>query len=209
MNESEFIQRMTEPNDTKIVMLILDGLGGLPRTPDGLTELETAKHPNMNKLAVKSSLGLTIPVTHGITTGSGPGHLALFGYDPIENEIGRGAFEVLGVDLDLAPEDVAGRGNFCTFGKNGNILDRRGGRLSTPEAMRLAKILNDLKIDGAQIWVEPVKEHRFALVLRGKDLEMVIRLKMSVHRMSLKAGMHPREKPQHLSINFYKKQMPP
>ncbi len=170
MNESEFIQRMTVPNDTKIVMLILDGLGGLPRTPEGLTELETAKRPNMNALAAKSSLGLTIPVAPGITTGSGPGHLGLFGYDPIENEIGRGAFEVLGVDFDLAPDDVAGRGNFCTFDKNGIIIDRRGSRISTPEAMKLAKILNNIKLEGAQIYVEPVKEHRFALVLRSDGL---------------------------------------
>ena len=115
MSEFEFIQRLSEANDTKIVLLILDGLGGLPRTPDGLTELETAKRPNMNALARSSSLGLTIPVAPGvITAGSGPGHLAIFGYDPIENEIGRGALEAFGIDFDLRPDDVAARGNFCT-----------------------------------------------------------------------------------------------
>ena len=170
MNETEFIQKMTEPNDTKIVMLILDGLGGLPRTPDGLTELETARRPNMNALATKSALGLTIPVAYGLTVGSGPGHLGIFGYDPIEHQIGRGALEALGVDFDLAPDDIAGRGNFCTIDNNGIVVDRRGGRLSTPEAMKLAKILNNIKIEGAQFFIEPVKEHRFAFVLRAEGL---------------------------------------
>jgi 2,3-bisphosphoglycerate-independent phosphoglycerate mutase len=170
MSEFEFIQRMIVPNDTKIVMLILDGLGGLPRTPDGLTELETAKRPNMNALAKRASLGLTIPVVPGITPGSGPGHLAIFGYDPLVHEIGRGALEALGIDFDLRPEDVAARGNFCTLAPDGTVADRRAGRLSTPEAMRAAKILNNLSVDGAQVFVESVKEHRFALVLRGAGL---------------------------------------
>ena len=170
MSEFEFIQRLSEANDTKIVLLILDGLGGLPRTPDGLTELETAKRPNMNALARSSSLGLTIPVAPGITAGSGPGHLGIFGYDPIENEIGRGALEALGIDFDLRPDDVAARGNFCTLSADGTISDRRAGRLATPEAMRLAKMLNTIEVEGAQIFVESVKEHRFALVLRGEGL---------------------------------------
>lgn len=168
--EFEFIQRMTEPADTKIVLLILDGLGGLPRTPDGLTELESARRPNMNALARLSSLGLTIPVAPGITPGSGPGHLGIFGYDPIKDEIGRGALEALGIDFDLAPEDVAARGNFCTLDGNGNILDRRAGRISSPEAMKLAKILSNIKVDGAQLFIESVKEHRFALIIRGEGL---------------------------------------
>jgi 2,3-bisphosphoglycerate-independent phosphoglycerate mutase len=170
MSEFEFLQRLTEANDTKIVLLILDGLGGLPLTPDGLTELETAKRPNMNALARRSSLGLTIPVAPGITAGSGPGHLAIFGYDPIEHEIGRGALEALGIEFDLRPDDVAARGNFCTLASDGTIIDRRAGRLATPEAMRLAKILNTIEVEGAQIFVESVKEHRFALVLRGEGL---------------------------------------
>jgi 2,3-bisphosphoglycerate-independent phosphoglycerate mutase len=168
--EFEFLQRMTEPADTKIVLLILDGLGGLPRTPDGLTELESAYRPNMNALARLSSLGLTIPVAPGITPGSGPGHLGIFGYDPIKYEIGRGALEALGIDFDLAPEDVAARGNFCTLDENGNILDRRAGRISSPEAMKLAKILSNIKVEGVQLFVESVKEHRFALIIRGEEL---------------------------------------
>lgn len=170
MSEFEFLERMTEPNNTKIVMLILDGLGGLPRTPDGLTELESANRPNMNALAKKSSLGLTIPAAPGITPGSGPGHLGIFGYDPIIHEIGRGALEALGIDFDLRPEDIAARGNFCTLDLDGTISDRRAGRLPTPIAMKVAKILNSISVDGAQIFVEPVKEHRFAFILRGDGL---------------------------------------
>ncbi len=170
MKEFEFIQRLIEPNTTRMVLLIMDGLGGLPRTPDGLTELETAKRPNMNALASRSSLGLTIPVAPGVTSGSGPAHLGIFGYDPIEHEIGRGALEALGIDFDLRPDDVAARGNFCTLASDGTISDRRAGRLSTPQAMKVAKILNAIKIEGAQVMVEPVKEHRFALILRGEGL---------------------------------------
>lgn len=166
----DFLRRMTIPAKTKIVMLILDGLGGLPMQPGGLTELETAKKPNLDHLASLSALGLTIPVAPGITVGSGPGHLGIFGYDPIEYEIGRGALEALGVDFDLRPDDVAARGNFCALDKDGILVDRRAGRLATSEAMRLAKALNEIKIDGVQIFVEPIKEHRFALIIRGIDL---------------------------------------
>jgi len=165
-----FLCRMTIPAKTKIVMLILDGLGGLPIQPGGLTELETATKPNLDHLASLSALGLTIPVAPGITTGSGPGHLGIFGYDPIEYEIGRGALEALGVDFDLRPDDVAARGNFCSLDKDGILIDRRAGRLATSEAFRLAKSLNDLQIDGVQIFVEPIKEHRFAMIIRGVDL---------------------------------------
>ncbi len=166
----DFLRRMTIPAQTKIVMLILDGLGGLPMQPGGLTELETAKIPNLDQLASLSSLGLTIPVAPGITAGSGPGHLSIFGYDPIEYEIGRGALEALGVDFDLQPEDVAARGNFCSLDKDGILVDRRAGRLATVEALKLVKILNSLKMDGVKVFVESVKEHRFALVIRGAGL---------------------------------------
>lgn len=151
-------------------MLILDGLGGLPMQPGGLTELETAQTPNLDQLASLSSLGLTIPVALGITSGSGPGHLSIFGYDPIEYEIGRGALEALGVDFDLQPEDIAARGNFCSLDKNGILIDRRAGRLATNEALRTIEILNNIKVDGAQFFLESVKEHRFALIIRGSEL---------------------------------------
>ena len=124
-------QRLILPAQTKIVMVILDGLGGLPLEPGGKTELETAHTPHLDALANKSALGLTIPVAPGITPGSGPGHLAIFGYDPILYEIGRGALEALGVDFELGPDDVAARGNFCTVDTNGILIDRRAGRLPT------------------------------------------------------------------------------
>ncbi|MBA4383911.1 MAG: phosphoglycerate mutase [Anaerolinea sp.] len=166
----DFLRRMTIPAKTKIVMLILDGLGGLPMQPGGLTELETAKTPNLDHLASLSALGLTIPAAYGITPGSGPGHLGIFGYDPIEHEIGRGALEALGVDFDLRPEDIAARGNFCSLDENGVLIDRRAGRLATEEALKLAKILNAIKMDNVEIFVVPVKEHRFAFVIRGAGL---------------------------------------
>lgn len=166
----EFLKKLIVPAKTKIVMLIMDGLGGLPVEPGGKTELETAHTPNLDALAARSALGFSSPAGPGIAVGSGPGHLAIFGFDPIEHEIGRGALEALGVDLDLGPEDIAARGNFCKVDENGVLVDRRAGRLSTPEAIKLARILNTIRIDGVQIHIEPVKEHRFALVIRGKEL---------------------------------------
>ncbi len=166
----EFLKKLIQPADTKIVMLIMDGLGGLPREPGGKTELEAAYTPNMDALAARSALGFSSPAGPGIAVGSGPGHLAIFGFDPIEHEIGRGALEALGVDIDLQADDIAARGNFCKVDANGILIDRRAGRLATPEAFRLAKILNNIEIDGVRIHIEPIKEHRFALVMRGEDL---------------------------------------
>jgi 2,3-bisphosphoglycerate-independent phosphoglycerate mutase len=132
-----FLKSLIIPAQTKMVMLIMDGLGGLPREPGGKTELETAITPNLDRLALQSALGLTIPVGPGITPGSGPGHLAIFGYDPFQYEIGRGVLEALGVDFDLGLDDVAARGNFCTVDDQGLITDRRAGRLSTQLSQEL------------------------------------------------------------------------
>ena len=165
-----FFRKQVVPADTKIAMLILDGLGGLPRVPGGKTELESAHTPNMDALAVQSALGLTIPVGPGITTGSGPGHLSIFGYDPLEYEIGRGALEALGVDFELGPNDVAARGNFCTVDRDGILVDRRAGRLPTTESRQLVEILREIKIDGVEIFIESVKEHRFVFILRALNL---------------------------------------
>jgi 2,3-bisphosphoglycerate-independent phosphoglycerate mutase len=167
----KFLKRLVVPAQTKLVLIVLDGLGGLPLEPGGKTELETARTPNLDALAAHSALGLTIPVGPGITAGSGPGHLAIFGYDPIEYEIGRGALEALGVNFDLTPDDLAARGNFCTADKNGLLTDRRAGRLPTEASRDLAALLRTIRLDGVEIYIEPVKEHRFALVMRGPGLE--------------------------------------
>jgi len=165
-----FLKSLIEPADTKIFMLIMDGLGGLPKESGGKTELETAATPHLDALAEQSALGLSSPAGAGIAVGSGPGHLALFGFDPFEYEIGRGALEALGVDFDLEPNDVAARGNFCTVDANGILTDRRAGRLPTEDSAKLCELLSTIQIEGVRFFVMPVKEHRFAFVIRGTDL---------------------------------------
>lgn len=157
-------------NDSKIVMLVADGLGGLPWEAGGKTELEAAKTPNLDALAAKSVQGASIPVAPGISPGSGPGHLGLFGYDPIKYLIGRGALEATGIGFELQPGDVAIRCNFCTLDAEGNISDRRAGRIATEESAPLAIKLRQVSIPGIEIFVEPVKEHRFVVVFRGAGL---------------------------------------
>lgn len=166
-----YLSRLIQPAKSKIVMLILDGLGGLPRNPGGLTELETAKTPNMDRLASDGTLGQTIPIKPGITPGSGPAHLALFGFDPLKNDIGRGALSAAGVGLRVDPGDVAARGNFCTLDEDGKILDRRAGRLSNAESAPIINILRDVQIPGVQVEVRQVKEYRFTVVMRGDGLD--------------------------------------
>ncbi len=166
----KFLQKLVIPAQTKIVLLIMDGLGGLPKEPGGKTELETARKPNLDAMAAHSALGLTQPVGPGITAGSGPGHLAIFGYDPIEFEIGRGALEALGVDFEFGPDDVAARGNFCSLDIAGLITDRRAGRIPTEAGRELAALLQTIKVDGTEFFVMPVKEHRFAFVMRAPGL---------------------------------------
>ena len=157
-------------NQSKIVMLVADGLGGLPMEPGGKTELETAKTPNLSALAKRGVQGLSIPVKPGIAPGSGPGHLGLFGYDPLKYQIGRGALEATGIGFELKPGDVAIRCNFCTLDTAGNISDRRAGRISSEESAPLAISLRQVKIPGVEIFVEPVKEHRFVVVFRAPGL---------------------------------------
>ena len=168
--ELDFLRKLILPAETRIVLLVMDGLGGLPREPGGLTELETARTPHLDALAAQSALGLTVPVGPGITSGSGPGHLALFGYDPLKYEIGRGAMEALGVDFELGPQDVAARGNFCSLDAQGWISDRRAGRIPNEIAAELAARLRGIQAEGVEFFVEPVKEHRFAFIMRGAGL---------------------------------------
>jgi 2,3-bisphosphoglycerate-independent phosphoglycerate mutase len=157
-------------NDSKIIMLVADGLGGLPLQPGGKTELETANTPNLDALARRGIAGGSIPVAPGISPGSGPGHLALFGDDPLQYVIGRGALEATGIGFELGPNDVAVRGNFCTLDAAGNISDRRAGRIPTDESAPLAIRMRQVKIPGVEVFVEPVKEHRFVVVFRGDEL---------------------------------------
>ncbi len=166
----EFLKELVIPAQTKIAMIVMDGLGGLPLEPGGRTELESANKPNLDALAAQSILGLADPVAPGITPGSGPGHLGIFGYDPMKYEIGRGVLEALGIDFDLGPNDVAARGNFSTVDAQGNLVDRRAGRIPTELNEQLVKILRTIKLDGVETFVQTVKDYRFVFVMRGPGL---------------------------------------
>jgi 2,3-bisphosphoglycerate-independent phosphoglycerate mutase len=166
----EYLPPLLVNNSTKIVLLILDGLGGLPLAPGGLTELETARTPNLDRLAAEGCLGASIPVRMGITPGSGPAHLALFGYDPIRYDIGRGVLEAVGVGVDVNKGDIAARGNFCTLDATGMITDRRAGRISTEAAAPAIAKLKTIRLEGVSLEIQPVKEYRFAVIMRGEGL---------------------------------------
>lgn len=166
----EHMKKLSRTSPSKIVLLIIDGIGGLPHPQTGKTELESARKPNLNRIAKESLCGLTDPISPGITPGSAPGHLAIFGYDPVQYNIGRGVAEALGIDAKLKPDDIAARGNFCTVDHQGLITHRRAGRISTDKNTKLCRLLNDITIEGAEISVLPVKEHRFVLILRGEGL---------------------------------------
>lgn len=164
----DLVSRLAEKNSSKIVLCVLDGLGGLP--VDGKTELEAARTPNLDRLSSDASLGLHVPVERGITPGSGAAHLALFGYDPVRNEIGRGVLEALGLGIDLGPSDVAVRGNFATveYGVAAPVVtDRRAGRLSTEENRRVISRISSAvsEISGVKVSFYPGLEHRFVVVL--------------------------------------------
>ncbi|MGD0516688.1 MAG: 2,3-bisphosphoglycerate-independent phosphoglycerate mutase [Thermoguttaceae bacterium] len=170
MDIQSLVRELKLKNDNKIVLLVADGLGGLPVEPGGPTELEAAKTPNLDALAKQGVQGLSIPIAPGITPGSGPGHLGLFGYDPVKYLIGRGALEATGVGFNLGPKDVAVRCNFCTLDAHDNITDRRAGRIPTEESAPLAIKLRQVKIPKVEVFVEPVKEHRFCVIFRGEGL---------------------------------------
>src|SRR5437763_5166825 len=137
MNIHDLIRELHEPSDTKIVLLVADGLGGLPLEAGGKTELESARTPNLDGLVREGVCGLSVPVLPGVTPGSGPGHLGLFGYDPLEHRIGRGILEALGINMEVGPRDVASRGNFCTVDADGRISDRRAGRPTTDRCVEM------------------------------------------------------------------------
>lgn len=171
MSMHTLISQLKEPNTTKIVLLVADGLGGLPIEPGGRTELETARTPHLDRLALEGTTGLSTPVAPGITPGSGPGHLGLFGYDPLENDIGRGVLEALGIGVEVGPNDVAIRGNFCTINAEGAVTDRRAGRIPTETCVQLVeKLRAGIRIEGIQTLVEAVREYRLVVRFRGEGL---------------------------------------
>ena len=161
----KLIKDLIQQNKTKIILAVLDGLGGLPIA--GKTELEAARTPNLDALAQKSACGLHMPVAMGITPGSGPGHLSLFGYDPLEYRIGRGILEALGLGMDVRKTDVALRCNYAQI-EDGIIKDRRAGRIPTEKSKKLTEKLTAgiNKIDNAEIFFAPGMEHRFAVLFR-------------------------------------------
>jgi len=174
MANFDLMRRLTVEKGGKIVLLVMDGLGGLPREQGGPTELEAAQTPNLDRLAREGCTGLSIPIARGVAPGSGPAHLALFGYDPLVYEIGRGVLEATGIGLQVRPGDVAIRGNFCTVDENGLITDRRAGRISTEEGAKRVEVLKGIKVPGVEIDIEIAKEYRFAMVLRGEGLHGAI-----------------------------------
>jgi 2,3-bisphosphoglycerate-independent phosphoglycerate mutase len=174
----ELLSRLARPADTKIVLLVLDGIGDLVTAGQPRTALERATKPNLDALAARASLGRLVPVATGVTPGSGPGHLALFGYDPAapENDIGRGVLEALGLGLEMGPADLAARGNFATAGPDGRLTDRRAGRIPTEECRRVcAKLAPALAaVDGGRVRVVPGEAHRFVLLATGPGLSPAI-----------------------------------
>ena len=170
MIDLELLHDCYVTTSSKIVLLVVDGLGGLPHPDTGRSELETANLPNLDAMARESACGMTTPVLPGVAPGSGPGHLALFGYDPLKYIIGRGALEALGIDAELRPGDVAARGNFCTVDGDGNLVDRRAGRIPTEFSAPLCERLDTIELPGVQLDVFPVQDYRFVLRLRGEGL---------------------------------------
>jgi 2,3-bisphosphoglycerate-independent phosphoglycerate mutase len=165
------MRELSVSTDSKIVLLVLDGLGGLPMDPYGRTELEAANTPNLDALATRSDLGLSRSVAAGVSPGSGPGHLALFGYDPLKYEVGRGVLSALGVGFELGENDLAARVNFATKDESGRISDRRAGRIATEEAAKLVDLLNEnLHFDDAEVFLIHEKEHRAVAIFRSEGL---------------------------------------
>jgi 2,3-bisphosphoglycerate-independent phosphoglycerate mutase len=167
----ELMRELSVKTDSKIVLLILDGLGGLPLDPAGPTELEVAEAPNFDALAARSDLGLSVPVAAGVSPGSGPGHLALFGYNPLRYVVGRGVLSALGVGFDLGENDLAARLNFATLDEKGRISDRRAGRIPSEKGAELVEMLNEnVDLDGVEVFVIPEKEYRAVAIFRGEGL---------------------------------------
>ena len=164
------LAQLKTANDRRILLLVMDGLGGLPRAPGGPTELEAARTPNLDALAADAECGLHVPVDYGIAPGSAPGHLALFGYDPLRYPIGRGIVAALGIGYPIHGGDVAARLNFATRDASGAVTDRRAGRIPTELCTRLAARLDSIELPGVEVAVRPVRDYRAVVVLRGAGL---------------------------------------
>ncbi len=171
MIDLPYLADVCRATPSKIVFLVVDGLGGAAHPDTRKSELETARLPNLDALAAASACGLTMPVGAGITPGSGPGHMALFGYDPVKYLMGRGVLEALGIGVDLGEGDVAARGNFCTIDGEGLLTDRRAGRIPTAESAPLVELLQRIQVADARVRVYPVQDYRFVLVMSGEDLD--------------------------------------
>jgi 2,3-bisphosphoglycerate-independent phosphoglycerate mutase len=207
MSMQDLIRSLREPAKTKIVLLVADGLGGLPIEPGGKTELETARTPNLDALATEGTVGLSTPVAPGITPGSGPGHLGLFGFDPLVHDIGRGVLEALGIGVEVGPNDVAIRGNFCTIDAEGRVTDRRAGRIPTETCEKLvAKLRAGVKIEGVETLIEPVREYRLVVRFRGEGLGDNVAdtdpLSTGLHTLEPKAGDAGSEKTAKIAAEF-------
>ena len=163
------MRELSVETESKIVLLVVDGLGGLPMEPGGQTELEAADTPNLDALAARSDLGLSRPVAAGVSPGSGPGHLGLFGYDPLHFQVGRGVLSALGVGIDLQKSDLAARINFATLDGSGKISDRRAGRIPSEKGEELVRLLNEnMQLDGAEVSIVHEKEYRAVAIFRGE-----------------------------------------
>src|SRR5436853_3612123 len=172
--DSVYSELTLKGTKAKLVLLVLDGLGDIATRENGyITPLEAAQTPNIDSLTQDAAQGRMIPVAPGITPGSGPGHLALFGYDPIEYQVGRGVIEALGLGVELRAGDVAARANFCTLDAKGIVTDRRAGRIETSVCEELCAMLckKIKKIGDAEVMIKAGKGHRFVVVFRGKGLE--------------------------------------
>ena len=168
MDRLDLLRRLSQTNNEKIVYLIFDGVGDLSQGKG--TPLEVAQCPNLDAIVARSICGLANPIAPGITPGSGPAHLSLFGYDPLKFDIGRGILSALGVDFDIKGGDVAARINFATLDANGVIADRRAGRIPTETCIKLCQKLGQIQLPGVQVFIQPEKEHRAAFILRGEGL---------------------------------------
>jgi len=167
----EEIRKLAQVTPSKILLLVMDGVGGLPHPDTGRTELETAVTPNLDRLTSEGVCGMTYTVGLGITPGSAPGHMSLFGYEPLRHQFGRGVVEALGLDIEVGPGDVVARGNFCTVDEQGIITDRRAGRIPTEVSKGLCALLNDrVSVHGVETTFFAGKEHRFVLKLRAHGL---------------------------------------